>query len=124
MDFQAAVKKCLLKDYMNFSGRASRSELWYFVLFLFIINFAIGVASTFSEGFFGVIYGLFWIGTLLPSIAVWVRRLHDIDKSGAWVILILVPFIGLIFAIIWGCQKGTAGSNNFGPDPLLSLDKY
>lgn len=118
MDFQTAVKTCLVKKYMDFNGRATRSELWYFILFLTIISAALFVGEAISPTFFGILYILFWISTLIPGIAVWIRRLHDINKSGVWFLILLIPLAGLVFAIIWGCEKGTDGANNFGPDPL------
>jgi uncharacterized membrane protein YhaH (DUF805 family) len=66
-------------------------------------------------GFLSLIWSL---AVLLPGIAVAVRRMHDLDKSGWWVLIGLIPIIGWIIFIIWACTKGTDGSNRFGPDPL------
>lgn len=119
--------KCLTGNYANFSGRASRSEYWYFALFVVVVRLTIalffgisaiiigkGAANTLSN-FFG---GLFTLATLVPSIAVGARRLHDINKS-AWLMLIgLVPALGAVVLIILACLKGTEGQNSFGEDPL------
>ena len=119
MTFQEAVKLCFTKNYMNFNGRAPRSELWNFILFLVIVDVVLMVGMQMFPTFFGIIYSLFGLATILPGLSVWVRRLHDINKNGAWVLLLIfVPIIGFIFAIIWGCEKGTPGPNQYGPDPL------
>ena len=103
-------------NYVNFSDRASRSEYWYWTLFYFIgaivtaaIDAAIGMSVT---------SGLFGLAMLLPSLAIAIRRLHDLDRTGWWVLLWFVVLIGWIILIIWFCTRGTAGPNRFGPDPL------
>lgn len=104
------------KKYLFFSGRAHRTEYWMFVLFNMIISIGLG----FIEGFLGVatnteqsILGLIYsLAVLIPSIAVGVRRMHDTDHSGWWII---VPIVNLIFAV----TKGTEGENRFGPAPKL-----
>lgn len=111
MDFVTALKTCLLEKYVTFSGRARRSEYWFFYLFWLIVYIAL---STVSEG----LAGLFSLATLLPNISVGVRRLHDLDKSGWWLLLGIIPIIGWIVLIIWFCGRGTVGDNRFGPDPL------
>jgi uncharacterized membrane protein YhaH (DUF805 family) len=119
--------KCLVDNYANFSGRASRSEYWYYVLFIVAVRIAIalffgvamiiigkGAANTLSNFF----EGIFTLATIVPSIAVGVRRLHDINKSG-WLTLIgLIPILGAIVLIVLASMKGTEGPNNFGEDPL------
>jgi len=98
----------VIKNYALFMGRARRSEYWYFVLFNTIITailVIIGLAIHFPS--LNTIYSL---AVLIPSIAVGVRRMHDVNKSG-W--FILIPIYNLILA----CTDGTAGDNNYGPDP-------
>ncbi len=125
-----AVKTCFNK-YVTFSGRAQRSELWWFVVFLIIGSAVTGWVDTaiFGQnvmmvgdmGFAyttGVLGTIFSLATLLPSIAVDVRRLHDLDKSGWWLLIGLIPMIGWIILIVWFASKGTSGDNRFGPDPL------
>jgi uncharacterized membrane protein YhaH (DUF805 family) len=108
------------RNYVGFSGRAARSEYWYWVLFAVIlgvvaniIDYLLGMRA--HGGIFSVIVGL---GLILPDIAVGVRRLHDRDKSGWFLLLGLIPLVGAIILIVWFCQRGTAGTNRFGPDPL------
>jgi uncharacterized membrane protein YhaH (DUF805 family) len=115
MGFGEAVRTCFSK-YANFTGRARRSEYWYFVLFQVIVTIvANGVDYMMGTGFIG---GLVDLALILPSLAVAVRRLHDIDKAGWWVLIGIIPLVGWVFLIIWTCTKGTLGPNRFGADPL------
>jgi len=117
MDFFAAVKSALNK-YATFTGRASRSEFWFFYLFLAIVDSIAGVVDAFilnnSNSPLTIIMGL---GFFVPLIAVATRRLHDIDRSGWWQLLAFLPIIGTIILIIWLCTAGTAGNNRFGANP-------
>jgi uncharacterized membrane protein YhaH (DUF805 family) len=98
----------VLKKYAEFTGRARRKEYWMFFLINFIISLAIGfVAGMIKVPVLGTIYSL---AVLVPSIAVGVRRMHDTDHSGWW---LLFPIVNLVFA----CTDGTPGENRFGPDP-------
>ena len=123
MEFKDAVRKCFA-NYATFSGRAPRSEFWWFMLFLLLANFAIGILDALLFGRtadgspVSVLGALFSLAVLLPSIAVGVRRLHDLDKSGWWYLLILIPLVGTLVLIFFFVQKGTEGPNRFGPDPL------
>lgn len=105
-------------NYVNFSDRASRSEYWFWILFIIIAE----IVTTLIDSLIGhgreVVTGLFGLATFLPSLAVAIRRLHDLDRTGWWVLLGLIPLVGWIILIIWYCTKGTAGPNRFGPDPL------
>ena len=74
-----------------------------------------GVASFSAQG--GPISALVSLGLFLPGLAVAVRRLHDVDRSGWWLLLAFVPLIGIIVLIVWWCTEGTRGPNRFGPDP-------
>lgn len=119
MDFVPAIQSGF-QNYVNFSGRACRSAYWFWILFTFIVSIVANILdiAVFGAGEAGFI-GLIWsLAVLLPSIAVGVRRLHDIDKSGWWILIGLIPIIGWIIFIIWACTKGTDGPNRFGPDPL------
>jgi len=114
MGFVDAVKFGF-SHYVTFSGRASRSEYWYWTLFTIIASIVAGILDgILGGGFIGAVVSL---GLFLPSLAVAVRRLHDIDRTGWWV-LIAFTLIGIIVLIVWDCTKGTAGPNRFGPDPL------
>ena len=118
MNFGQAITSGF-SNYVNFSGRAVRSEYWYWVLFVIlvdivtnIVDLALGVQVT---------TGLFGLAVFLPGLAVAVRRLHDLDRSGWWFLLVLIPLIGWIVLIVWYCTKGTAGANRFGADRLASV---
>ena len=123
MGFQDAVKKCL-SNYATFSGRAARSEFWWFALFVFLGNFVLSIVDSLLFGGMvdgqpvSVLGGLFSLAMLLPSIAAGVRRLHDRDMSGWWYLLILIPIIGALALLFFFVQSGTNGSNRFGADPL------
>jgi len=113
----------VLKKYADFSGRASRSEYWWFMLFTTLVNIILMVVDsqlgTFNDAAgMGMLGGLYTLLVLLPSIGVQVRRLHDVDRSGWWLLIYLVPIIGFIVIMIFACMKGTSGSNRFGLDPL------
>jgi uncharacterized membrane protein YhaH (DUF805 family) len=117
MDFAQAVKTCLNK-YATFSGRAQRSEYWYFFLFMVIVNIVASVLDSIIFGDMPVLYLISTLALIVPSIAAGVRRLHDTDKSGWWLLLGLIPFVGAIVLIVFFCQRGTVGQNQFGADPL------
>lgn len=130
MDFMTAVKS-VYSNYVGFSGRARRSEFWWFALFYFVVNLVLSLVdsvlfgTTVSEpGSFSastdtpIFSGIFALASLLPSLAVSVRRLHDLDKSGWWLLLSFIPLIGAIVLIVWFATAGTKGSNRFGEDQL------
>jgi uncharacterized membrane protein YhaH (DUF805 family) len=124
MGFQEAVKKCF-SNYTTLYGRAPRSEFWWFMLFILIGNFVFGIVDsvTFGPGLEGgepvsLLSALFSLAVFLPSIAVGVRRLHDLDKSGWWYLLILIPVLGTLVLIFFFVQEGTHGTNRFGPNPF------
>jgi len=113
MGFVDAVKS-VYGNYANFKGRASRSEFWWFVLFYMIVATVLNMVAAGmgkAGGIIGIIYLIFVLGTLVPYIAVAVRRVHDSDKVGWW---ILLPLYNLYLYII----KGTDGPNRFG-DPVV-----
>ncbi len=115
MGFGEAVSKCL-REYATFTGRAARSEYWYFSLFTFLVSIATNVLDAASGT---VVVGILAsLALFLPSIGVAVRRLHDRDKSGWWSLLVLIPLIGVIILFVWFVQRGTIGPNRFGSDPL------
>ena len=118
MSFYDAVRSALSK-YATFSGRASRSEFWFFYLFWLL---ACGIAGVIDaliiNSSFSPLTTIAVLGLLIPFIAVTIRRLHDIDRSGWWQLLPLVPIVGAIILLIWWCKPGTPGSNRFGSNPL------
>jgi uncharacterized membrane protein YhaH (DUF805 family) len=106
-------------NYMNFSDRACQSEFWYFFLFYTIGALASGTIDRWIVGL-PIIGTIFILATILPTVSVAVRRLHDLDRSGWWVLLDLVPLVGWIILIIWLCTKGTDGPNRFGAIAILT----
>lgn len=115
-------KKVVLQNYANFSGRARRSEYWYFTLFNIIFAIlAMVLDSVLGLNFaplpYGPVYALYALAMLIPGLAVAVRRLHDVNKSGWFFLIALIPFIGSIWLLILFCSEGTKGTNNYGTDP-------
>jgi uncharacterized membrane protein YhaH (DUF805 family) len=146
MGFVEAIRTCFSKC-VTFSGRAPRSEYWFFVLFGFIATIA-GSLIDYTAGA-GIVASLIELVLFLPGLAVFVRRLHDIDRTGWWGLLPLVPVIGglmlalyavdvpvggwvwplthwivvgglvvSVVLLVWACMRGTLGPNRYGPDPL------
>ena len=115
MTFGNAVSTCFSK-FATFQGRAARSEYWYFTLFLVLANIILSIADAVTG--IGVLALIFSLITLIPTIAVSVRRLHDNNVSGWWFLSFLVPILGTIVMLFWCCSKGTTGPNRFGDDPL------
>ena len=109
MDIKTAVITCLTK-YVDFDGRASRSEFWWFFLFQIV---SIVVLSLILS-FIGTIASLL---LLLPGLGAAVRRLHDIGKSGWWIFIGLIPLIGWLIAIYWAAQPSQLETNNWGAPP-------
>lgn len=112
----------VLKKYAVFSGRAQRAEYWYFVLFYVLISLGLSMIDGFvgtydPETSVGLLSGLFSLATLLPSIAVGVRRLHDTGRSGWWLLIGLIPVIGAIVLIVFFVQDSAPGDNDYGPNP-------
>ena len=120
MNFTQAITTGFQK-YVTFSGRAARSEYWYWTLFTFIASVvAILVDSTlFPFSGLSPVNTLVSLGLFLPGLAVSVRRLHDLDSVGWWLLLVFTG-IGILILIIWFCVRGTVGPNRFGPDPLAA----
>jgi uncharacterized membrane protein YhaH (DUF805 family) len=122
MSFGAAVKSVLSK-YVGFTGRARRSEYWWFFLFTILVSIVTAVLDNAlglnfvdgsSTGFIGTVVSL---ALLLPGLAVAVRRLHDTDRTGWWLLIALVPVVGAIVLIVFFVLDGTPGANRFGPSP-------
>ena len=120
MDFGQAIASGF-QGYVRFAGRSSRSEYWFWVLFVLI---AAGIAGVLDAFLFpgsvkvGLIRLIWTLAVILPGIAVSVRRLHDIGKPGWWYLLVLIPIIGWIILIVWACRSGDEGDNRFGANPL------
>ncbi|MDZ7906268.1 MAG: DUF805 domain-containing protein [Cypionkella sp.] len=143
MTFQDAINTCLRQKYATFSGRASRSEYWWFGLgfmlymlaataLFFLVNGATGGFGmdrgiSVLGGLIGAVAAIGYLALIVPAIAVTVRRFHDYNLSGWWVLAGLVlsalPMIGIIASIamfVISVLKGTNGDNRFGPDPLAA----
>ncbi len=111
MTFQDSVRICFTK-YADFSGRASRSEYWWFALFIIVVSL---VTSMFSN----LVSGLFSLATLLPSIAAAARRLHDTNRSGWWQLIVLVPVVGLVVLLVFLAQETKPPLAAVAADPAL-----
>lgn len=109
MNFSDAIKVCFSK-YADFSGRAKRPELWWFVLFTLLASLVLSTVSP-------ILSTVFSLAVLLPSLAVGARRLHDTNRSGWWQLLWLIPLIGLIAMIVLLTQPGNDGENQYGAAP-------
>jgi uncharacterized membrane protein YhaH (DUF805 family) len=131
MDFQTSIRTCLQK-YATFTGRARRSEFWWFVLFGILVNIAASIVDSILFGHSsysgmmggggmhmgydgGIIGSIASLALLLPNLAVGARRLHDIGRSGWWMLIALIPVIGWILLIVWYARQSDAGENAFGP---------
>ena len=115
--------KVVRDNYANFSGRARRQEYWMFLLFNIIFLFLFAFVGALLGGIFDApefgmaLYFLYALAVLIPGLAVAVRRLHDIGKSGAWYFICFVPFIGGIWLLILLCTEGERVENQYGVDP-------
>lgn len=112
----------VLTKYAEFNGRATRSEYWYFTLINFVAIFALsfidGFVGIFSiNGNVGLFAGLYSLLVLVPYLAVTVRRLHDTNRSGWWLLLEFVPVLGSLVLFIWMVLDSQAGENQYGKNP-------
>ena len=111
----------VLKKYAVFSGRARRKEYWFFTLFNAIIYFVLifigGMAGIASESGTGVLSVIYLLAVLIPALAVTVRRLHDTNRSGWWILISLVPLIGGIVLLVFMVQDSQPGENKYGSNP-------
>jgi len=127
----------VLKQYADFSGRARRKEYWMFFLFNMIfatvamsLDRMLGIDFTFETAFsftgqaslgYGWIYLIYSLAIILPSLAVGVRRLHDIGKSGWNYLLMFIPLVGSIILLVWACTEGQSRENKWGVNPKIDL---
>lgn len=116
----------VLKQYADFNGRARRQEYWMFALFNIIIIVALVLlslmigSSTSSEDLMSIPILIYYLGIIIPSIAVAVRRLHDQNKSGWYYLVTFIPLVGGIWLLVLLCTEGDSGPNQYGPDPKNS----
>jgi len=111
-----------LKKYAVFSGRARRKEYWYFVLFNISVSIVLAVIDAVTGSFspeagMGLLGGIYTLAVLIPVIAVSIRRLHDTGRSGWWLLIVLVPLIGVIVLLVFTVQNSKPGQNQYGANP-------
>jgi len=120
-----------LKRYADFQGRASRSEYWLFALLIFLVALGLAILNAVVMGVTGsaqpnmlilLLYGVFLLATIIPSLSVTFRRLHDTDRSAWWILISFVPLIGSIALLVFYCLPSTPGPNRFGPAPGAPSD--
>ena len=131
MDFQTALRSFWTR-YRDFKGRSRRSEYWFIQLFLVVTNIAVAIIDLALMGWDvdrfianggGGIVGLVWIlVTIVPALAVLVRRLHDTGKSGWWALIGLLPLVGAIVLLVFTVTDSSPGENKFGLSPKESSD--
>ncbi|MEU4193881.1 DUF805 domain-containing protein [Kribbella sp. NPDC026611] len=113
----------VLKKYAVFAGRARRKEYWMFVLFSAIVSIILSIIDRIAgldygpNNSSGVLSTIYSLAVLIPSLAVGVRRMHDTNRSGWWILINLIPCVGWIVWIVFAAQEGGAGDNQYGPDP-------
>ena len=117
MSFTDAVRKAFIQNYANFQGRATRPEFWWFILAVVIATLVAAVIDDELIGGVSIFETLVGLATIVPSLSVGARRLHDTDRSGWWQLLQLIPLIGAIVLIVWFATPGAAGPNRFGEQP-------
>lgn len=129
MTFAEAVQTCLRK-YVDFGGRARRSEYWWWALFVFLVDLVVNALGGFQpilivlgrgqsgeSAVWSVLAAVVTLVLLPPGLAVFVRRLHDTGRSGWWWLIVLVPIVGMIILIVFLVRQGSPGSNQYGPSP-------
>jgi len=124
MEIKDWFLKVVRDNYANFNGRARRKEYWMFILAVIVLLLALGIVgailSAISDTLGGLVYGimgLVYLALLIPALAVTVRRLHDTNKSGWFILVSLIPFVGGIYLLYLEILEGDKGPNQYGPDP-------
>jgi len=115
----------VVRNYAGFKGRARRKEYWMFVFFNIIFTIIAMVidnilGTIITPTYYGLFYVLYALIVLIPSLAVGVRRLHDVGKSGWFLFIALIPIIGAIWLLVLMCSDGESGANMYGPNPKES----
>ncbi len=124
-DMIAAFRKVFLKNYATFSGRASRGEFWWYVLAVFLLNIIVNLVDYYAvspmigvSGETGILSAILGLALIVPGLAVSARRLHDTGRSAWWLLLWLIPLLGMLVLIYFYIQRSDDGHNRFGaPDP-------
>ena len=114
MSFTDAIKS-VFSQYVGFSGRARRSEYWYFFLFNMLVSIVLGIVGNIIGT--TILSTIASLALLLPGLSVAIRRLHDIGKSGWWLLIGLIPLVGAILLIVWYASDSKPGDNQYGPNP-------
>ena len=107
-------KKVVLENYANFSGRARRAEFWWYFLANFIVSLMLNLLHGGVRAIFVVLVVIYGLAVLIPGLAVGVRRLHDTGKSGWWLLIALIPIVGIIVLIVFWATDSTPGANHYG----------
>lgn len=111
----------VLRKYATFDGRAHRTEFWMFVLVNIIVSIGLNIVDAIigTDGALGagLLSSIYALAILIPTLAVAVRRLHDIGRSGWWLLIALIPIVGFIILIVWYATKGERAANRYGPNP-------
>jgi uncharacterized membrane protein YhaH (DUF805 family) len=116
----------VLNKYAEFNGRAGRAEYWYFVLFNFLIIIGLNILSAMFNKIpglgmmLGATTALYGLAMIIPGLAVAVRRLHDTNRSGWWMLICLIPLLGAIILIVFMILDSQPGSNQYGPNPKVT----
>jgi uncharacterized membrane protein YhaH (DUF805 family) len=116
MSFTEAIKSGF-DHYVNFDGRASRPAYWWWFLFAILVAIGANIIDA-GLGTFGVVSGLAGLALLLPGLSVAIRRLHDTDHSGWWILIGLIPIIGFIVLLVFYLREGDATENRYGVPPV------
>ena len=116
----------VLKKYAVFEGRAGRKEYWFFILFNILISMALGYVDWLTgninpETGLGILSGIYALGVMIPGMAVSVRRLHDTDRSGWWLLITFVPVIGAIVFLYFMVLDSNPETNEYGPFPKVNM---
>ncbi|MGU7769469.1 DUF805 domain-containing protein [Burkholderia sp. MR1-5-21] len=125
MNFPEAIRS-VFNQYAKFDGRARRAEYWYFALLTFIVSLGCQVIAVVAREastvalLLSIVALLVSLALILPSLAVTVRRLHDIGRSGWFLLIAFIPIVGGIILFIWMCSRGNQGPNRFGADPIAA----
>jgi uncharacterized membrane protein YhaH (DUF805 family) len=121
INFFDSINICFTK-FFNFKDRASRSEYWWFYLFFWVVIFLAAFSESFKDSYLSILFGLVILIAWIPLISVSVRRLHDVNKSGWYFFISIIPYLGPLFFLFFTLEKGTLGNNNYGKFPLQFKD--
>ena len=121
INFFDSINICFTK-FFNFKDRASRSEYWWFYLFFWVVIFLAAFSESFKDSYLSILFGLVILIAWIPLISVSVRRLHDVNKSGWYFFIGIIPYLGPLFFLFFTLEKGTLGNNNYGKFPLQFKD--